>query len=338
MRERPVTRRLTLQALLALGGGLCSRSLFAEPNIASRAPGATEEIGGLLADPEPLFAAPTRLDRIGRVMTNVMVNGKGPFRFVIDTGASRSTLAPHLARALNLQPSVGRNVMLNGVTGAAEVQTVPVESLEIGELKYRDQNLPVIFTSIMGNADGILGVAGFKDERIEVDFKRDRVSVLQSNGRRPHYSMVTSRAQRNVNGLMILDVRVGRRVKAKAVIDTGAERSLGNLALMDALNRKRKKKEIVSAVVHGATPDIADGVVQTVKEATIGDMTLSNLEVIFADFHVFKLWELDQQPAMLIGMDMLGVLDRLVIDYRRNEVSMYGEQAAVMRVMHAENR
>jgi hypothetical protein len=42
---------------------------------------------------------------------------------------------------------------------------------------------------------------------------------------------------------------------------------------------------------------------------------------------VFKLWGLDQEPAMLIGMDMLGVLERLVIDYRRNEVSMYGEHA-----------
>jgi hypothetical protein len=56
-------------------------------------------------------------------------------------------------------------------------------------------------------------------------------------------------------------------------------------------------------------------------------MTLSNLDVIFADFHVFKLWGLDQQPALLIGMDLLGVLERLVIDYRRNEVSMYGERA-----------
>jgi hypothetical protein len=228
--------------------------------------------------------------------------------------------------------------MLNGVTGAAEVPTVAVNSLEIGELKFLDQNLPVIFTSIMGNADGILGVAGFKDERIDVDFKRDRVSVVTSNGRRPHYSMVTARAQRNDNGLMIVDVRVGRRVKAKAVIDTGAERTLGNLALQNELNKhRRKKREVVSAVVHGATADIADGDVQTVKEASVGDMTLSNLEVIFADFHVFKLWGLDKQPAMLIGMDMLGVLDRLVIDYRRNEVSMFGEKAAVMRTMHAEN-
>src|SRR6185369_14303012 len=162
----------------------------------------------------------------------------------IDTGASRSTLAPHLAKALNLKPSVGHNVMLNGVTGAAEVTTVPVDSIEIGALKFVNQELPVIFTSIMGNADGILGVAGFDDQRIDVDFKRDRVSVLESNGRRPHYSMVTARATRNDNGLMIVDVRVGRRIKARAVIDTGAERTLGNLALQNAMNRNKRKQRV----------------------------------------------------------------------------------------------
>jgi predicted aspartyl protease len=318
---------MALQALLALGGGLCS-PVFADPNNAMRVPGTPEDLGGALADPEPLFAAPTRLDRIGRVMTHVMVNGKGPFRFVIDTGASRSTLSPHLAKTLGLTHSVGRNVMLNGVTGAAEVPTVAVQSIEIGDLKFENQDLPVIFTSIMGNADGILGVAGFEDQRIDVDFKRDRVSVLESNGRRPHYSLVTARAQRDANGLMILDVHVGKRIKAKAVIDTGAERTLGNLALQNAMNKGKRNRQQVAAVVHGATPDIADGDVQEIKEARIGDLTLTNLEVIFADFHVFKLWGLDQQPALLIGMGMLGVLDRLVIDYRRNEVSMFGQRSA----------
>jgi hypothetical protein len=263
MRETLTSRRFALQALLALGGGYWSRSVFAEPNIGARVPGSPEDLAGSLAEPEPLFAAPTRLDRIGRVMTSVMVNGKGPFRFVIDTGASRSTLAPHLAKSLGLTQA-GRNVMLNGVTGAAEVPTVVVDKLEIGALRFENQHLPVIFTSIMGNADGILGVAGFADQRIDVDFKKDRVSVVESNGRRPHYSLVTTRVDRNVNGLMIFDMRIGRRIKVKAVLDTGAERTLGNLALQYALNKGKKNHEPVSAVVHGATPDIADGEVQEI--------------------------------------------------------------------------
>lgn len=339
MRDLPTSRRSALQALLALGGLGCAPSLLAEPSFAPSLPGGPEDLLGSLGEPEPLFAASTRLDRIGRVMTNVMVNGKGPFRFVIDTGASRSTLAPHLAKALGLEKAAGRNVMLNGVTGVAEVPTVVVDSLEIGALRFEDQHLPVIFTSIMGNADGILGVAGFHDQRIDVDFKRDRVSVLESNGRRPHYSMVTARAHRNDNGLVIVDVRVGRGIKAKAVIDTGAERTLGNLALQNAINRNRRgKRDPIAAIVHGATPDIADGDMQQIKEATIGDLTISNLEVIFADFHVFQLWGLDKEPALLVGMDMLGVLERLVIDYRRNEVSMFGERPTSSRTVRTVQR
>ena len=300
--------------------------MFAEPNIAARVPGTPEDLAGALADPEPLFAAPTRLDRIGRVMTQVMVNGKGPFRFVIDTGASRSTLAPHLA-----EPGTHA---FRGPQRHAQRRDRRGRSAHGGRRQHRNrraqfenQHLPVIFTSIMGNADGILGVAGFHDQRIDVDFKRDRVSVLASNGRRPHYSMVTARAERNDNGLMILDVRVGRRIKAKAVIDTGAERTLGNLALQQEINKnKRGKREPVSAPSCTARrPTSPTATCRRSRRPRIGDMTLTNLEVIFADFHVFKLWGLDQEPAMLIGMDMLGVLERLVIDYRRNEVSMYGD-------------
>src|SRR5689334_18090793 len=136
-------RRFALQALLALGGGVCSRSLLAEPNIGTRLPGGGDDPLGALKDPEPLFAAPTRLDRIGRVMTHVMVNGKGPFRFVIDTGASRSTVAPHLARALDLKVSVGRHDMRNIVTGAAEVPNGACHSPKSVEFYVLKLYLPV---------------------------------------------------------------------------------------------------------------------------------------------------------------------------------------------------
>ena len=85
MRDSPTSRRMALQALLALGGTLTMRDLFAEPNIGSRIPRTPEDLTGSLADPEPLFAAPTRLDRIGRVMTMVMVNGKGPFEVRVES-------------------------------------------------------------------------------------------------------------------------------------------------------------------------------------------------------------------------------------------------------------
>jgi len=37
-----------------------------------------------------VYVAPTRPDRIGRIMAPVMINGRGPYAFIVDTGASRS--------------------------------------------------------------------------------------------------------------------------------------------------------------------------------------------------------------------------------------------------------
>ena len=42
----------------------------------------------------------------------------------------------------------------------------------------------------------------------------------------------------------------------------------------------------------------------------------------FADVYIFKQWKLTSEPAIMIGMDALGTLDTLIIDYRRHELQM----------------
>jgi hypothetical protein len=37
---------------------------------------------------------------------------------------------------------------------------------------------------------------------------------------------------------------------------------------------------------------------------------------------IFEHWRLTQQPTLLIGMDALGLLDELIIDYRRHELQL----------------
>jgi len=37
---------------------------------------------------------------------------------------------------------------------------------------------------------------------------------------------------------------------------------------------------------------------------------------------VFRIWNLEREPAILIGMDLLGTVERLIIDYRRREVQI----------------
>src|ERR1700693_2008691 len=50
--------------------------------------------------PEPRYVAPTRRDRIGRISAPVMINGQGPFRLVLGTGASHSGITARVAQTL----------------------------------------------------------------------------------------------------------------------------------------------------------------------------------------------------------------------------------------------
>jgi hypothetical protein len=38
--------------------------------------------------------------------------------------------------------------------------------------------------------------------------------------------------------------------------------------------------------------------------------------------HIFEYWHLTREPVMLLGMDTLGLLDTLIIDYRRHELQL----------------
>jgi predicted aspartyl protease len=272
-------------------------------------------------DEGPQFAAPTRLDRIGRILAPVMVNGRGPFRFVVDTGANYTAITPRLIESLGLSTAPNAQVNLNGVTGAELVPTVTLDRLETGDILQQAVHVPVL-GSAMGGADGILGMRGFEDKRITVDFVKDRIKIVQSHGERAPWNFIAVPARLRFGGLMVVDARVGR-VAAKAVIDTGAERTLGNRLLREALARHAHHNPTAAAtMVLGVTSAQQPGDVIQSPPLQLGEATISDVAVTYGDFYVFKLWDLEKEPAILVGMDVLGVLHTLVIDYRRKELQI----------------
>ncbi|HEU4626172.1 MAG TPA: retroviral-like aspartic protease family protein [Steroidobacteraceae bacterium] len=275
-----------------------------------------------IATPEPIFATPTRLDRIGRVVAPVTINGKGPFRLVVDTGASHSTFSPQLVTMLGLSPSFDEPLMLNGVTGVAQVPTVAVERIQAGDMTIEHAQVPVVLSSIMTGADGILGVAGLRNQRILVDFRHDRVVITRATHRIDTGGYLRIGARKVAGGLLMVDARVGG-VRARAVIDTGAERTLGNAALRDALLKRQgggPGSHWANTEVYGATTDVANGESAIAPPIKLGSAVIKGTEVVYGDFHIFKVWDLDSRPAALIGMDVLGTVGAIVLDYSSRDV------------------
>ena len=270
--------------------------------------------------PEPRYVAPTLRDRIGRIWAPVTIDGKGPLRLVLDTGASRSALTPAALTKLGIQPDLDRMVLLRGTTGSARVPTVRVGQVEIGDLLAERQTM-VVVDDAFGGADGVLATTALRDRRILADFRRDRIEITRSSGERAPPGFTTLRIKLLDHHVPWVEAMVGG-VRVKAVIDTGAQSTIGNLALRDALLAKRREVDPREEGVIGVTGDLQEGRSMTAPAIQLEKIMVRRARINFVDLHIFQRWQLRDEPAMLLGMDVIGVLDTVILDYRRRELQV----------------
>lgn len=290
------------------------------PSGGSTGSGPVSPVVAEVAAVDPLYAAPTRTDRSGRIIAAVMINGQGPFRFILDTGANRSALSSQLVQRLQLPPTEEGSLEVHGVTGVARLDAVRVDSMQAGDIRMSALSLPVITGDIFGTADGILGIHGMQRARIEVDFENDRVAIVPTRAAWNSREFMAVPARIIRGGLLQAAGKVGR-VDVRVIIDTGAERTLGNLALLSALQQRALIPEAYDTHVIGATSDTARAsVTVVVPPITIGEAEVTDLPVTFGDLHAFGIWGLESKPTLLIGMDLIGMLRNFIVDYGRRRV------------------
>src|SRR5580692_6356163 len=268
--------------------------------------------------PEPRFVAPTRRDRIGRIWAPVTINGEGPFRLVLDTGASRSAITAQVAESLGISPDPSRLVLLRGVTGSITVPIVRVDSFAVGDVILTPATLPIV-TDALGGAQGVLGTDGFAGMRIYIDFKHDLITIARSHGERVPAYFASLTLERSPANLLVTRAQIGD-VRVRAIIDTGGQATIGNEAMRVALMRRHTL---------GAANYVID-VTTTSQQAQsypgppiqLGSITIQGARITYGDMRIFEHWQLIKEPAVLIGMDVIGLLDVFIIDYRRHEIQL----------------
>jgi predicted aspartyl protease len=275
------------------------------------------------AKPDPsdmLFASPTSLDRVGRIVVPVLIDGKGPFRFLVDTGADGSLVSAALVSELGLVPYRIRNERVEGTTGTEDLPWVTIDTLSIGSIVKHAVRMPVSRSPVMSGLDGILGMAGFGAVRVVVDFHNNKVIVDRSSRGLPT-SYLDIQARRSPGGLLIIPARVGD-IPVAAVIDTGATETLGNAALRKALLRE-SAESAAGTQIYGVTRQVSRGGVAASPAVYLGPAAILGLKVVYSDIPIFKAWHLDSQPALIIGMNALGVVESMVLDYPRARVYLH---------------
>jgi predicted aspartyl protease len=302
--------------LVAIGGLLmCSLCAYGD----AAAPEPQDELSEIVIQAaEPRFAAPTRRDQIGRIWAPVWINDKGPFRLVLDTGANHCGVTAQVAELLHISLDQSPPVLLRGVTGIATVPTIRVDSFTVGDLTLSPATLPIV-TDALGGAEGVLATDEFKDKRIVIDFKHDQIDIRRSHNERARSGFVTISLEHSGAGLLMFHAMVGN-LRIQAIIDTGAQRTIGNPAMRDALIRHHEQGGPVQ--IFDVTAESQTGEIFPSPPIHFGSIEILGARITYGEMHIFEHWDLSKKPALLVGMDVLGLLDTFIIDYRRNELQL----------------
>ncbi len=251
------------------------------------------------------------VDAWGRPTAKVMINGEGPFDFMVDTGSTTTVIARrHIER---VGATLVGTTMVYGTTGAAEMPIAHLERIETGVVTKKNVVVAVIPDKGLAREDGILGADVFAGKRLIFDIPGKSVKV-ETPYRRPHSFLRSNMTLRN-GTLAQIDGRIGK-VRARFMLDTGGQKCIVNPRL-DRMLRQAHPRMLTydSARIVGVTGHELIGSYLSLPQIDMGIVKVTDTIAIAADAPVFKVWGLENEPAMIVGVELLSRLAGFSIDY-----------------------
>jgi predicted aspartyl protease len=260
-------------------------------------------------------------DDAQRLSVNVRIDGGGPFRFIVDTGADRTVIAEDVAASLGLLRS--DQVVLKGIARTLAAETVFVNELSLGSVRRKHLQMPVLPRSML-EADGYLGLDTIDGFRVTFDFKNHALEIGEALSRSASYLIRSNEVRLRTYGssghLRAVGCTVAG-VPASAFIDSGAEVSVGNPPLFAALrDHNPARAALGNLVLTGVTGGEIAGPVTMIDRIRLQELEFTNCALVIADLQVFDIWGLSRKPALLIGMNYLRQFSRVSIDYGLKEI------------------
>lgn len=295
---------------LMLAGSATMASAATPPLPAGPAPAA--------ADGAADSAVTLGTDRVERMTVPVSIAGIDGIRFVVDTGAERTVVSRQLADRLGLATGPMRRLV--SVTGTDTVATVIVPTLQLSGTPVASIEAPALDAAHIG-ASGLLGLDSLQSRRVLLDFKRNQMTISPARKREERWDddTIVVRAKNRYGQLILVDSSIGGQ-RIQVIIDTGAETSIGNMALLKKLAGRRRPPPLQPVTITSVTGQTIVAQYSQIPEIKIGGVTLNNLPVAFTDAEPFRRFGLASRPALLLGMDALRLFDRVSVDFANRQV------------------
>lgn len=245
------------------------------------------------------------------------VNGNGPFRFILDTGADGSAVYQWFAQRAHLSKGKLRDV--DGQTGNVSSPTYSLKSLSIDGHAIHNiivDSLPNrhdtgIEAGVAGNdlMDGTIAIFDFPCRTVELRQKPVDVHAIVSNK-----SVMVQGGSAGDSTLLTLPVTVGS-VEGTAYLDTGSRDTrispgFAAAAHVDPSSSAFRDADLIFGVKSKGTASR----IGPIGSVQFAGMTVTRAEARVIDLPLFGPFRPGGPPAMILGMDLMRGY-RLVYDH-----------------------
>ncbi|MEM6747500.1 MAG: retropepsin-like aspartic protease [Pseudomonadota bacterium] len=246
-------------------------------------------------------------------LVNVMLNGQGPFRMLVDTGSSQSAIFPSAASQLGVTFGNETMVMVRGLNSMAERPLIRGIDLELGPFLYEDIPLVGLPDRIPPRFQGIIGadiltdfVMVFNAESRGLIFV-PREDVPPDTFRFWRASPLIPPPSGNESfGLAFITTEVNN-TEITALIDSGTVLSVANwqTALFSPRVRVLRNQLRRQWELEGANGVFRPRAAVTLERIEVGAFQWTQPRLLMSDFTTLDVLGADTEPFIIVGVDLL---------------------------------
>lgn len=281
---------------------------------------------------QPIITIPYFVDEDGAITVAVTIDGRGPYKFVVDTGATVTLAFQNLAAIENFKPTGGPPRRILGINGSATLDTFRFGDVAIGPATMSDHIGVILddWAPPRQSPHGILGIDFLRRYAVVFDVSAKTMSLYPHGGipkstiNRWREIRLKPRTYANVSGALYTTTGFLNDSPMTFIIDLGSIASLVNYAAAESLYSGVLTRGAGRGLTTGSRlSDVFDDRTKTktgrFNRVRVGPMVWRSAVMWLRDAPIFEELGVADEPYGLLGADLIAA-QNFALDFGENRL------------------
>ncbi len=240
------------------------------------------------------------------------INEKGPFEFLLDTGANMSLLTKDLAQKISVE-EIEQKEALGAAGKKIKASLGKVDSISVGNINENDIQIGILDELPKCIGHGVIGYNFLKNYILAIDYPKQKLilattAIDQHENHQNPANMIFKIANPE-RPLIFVDAHVNQQDSFQFILDTGASHTVisPNLAMQMGIEGDN------SAAAMGAGGAVQNSIAN-IASLSVGHVCVEKMMVLIADIFSGLGQAVGSEIDGILGYDFLNQF-KLVIDF-----------------------